>query len=104
MSITVRFSTGLAVTYREANFLVQAFDGKMQQLYTNSDKKNFVAAVPVDAIVEFYSPSRIEHNGKTPDQAAALLLDDIRQVSPSNLVKLKRLLQQFDARQWRWKA
>lgn len=54
--MTVRFPNGQAVQYNDANYVIRS--ETVQQLYTRKDGQ-WIANVPIDCIVEGYSPCRV---------------------------------------------
>ena len=100
--MTVRFASGLAVTYNSAHHVIRR--SGYADLYTEKDGE-WLAQVPIDAIIEVVRPCVVEMRGQTPEQSAEALLnnDALREVSSYELRRLKRALEGFDSRRGVWK-
>lgn len=104
--ITVRFQTGVSVTYNNANWAIWMENGRTK-LLTKQDG-GVVAMVPSDAIVEFSMPGRFENpiEGKTAEAALRLLTNDansLRRLPSYHIKKLKLMLSDFNAKTHQWK-
>jgi len=100
--MTVRFASGLAVTYNSANYVTRT--NGYADLYTKRHGA-WIAQVPNDAIIETVRPCTVEYRGTTPQQSVEALLnnDALREVSTYELRRLKRALEGFDSRRGAWK-
>jgi hypothetical protein len=100
--MTVRFASGLAVTYNSATYVTR--NSAYADLYAKKDGA-WIAQVPLDAIIEVVRPCAVEMRGQTPQQSAEALLqnDALRDVRPDELRQLKRALVGFDSRRGVWK-
>ncbi len=108
--ITVRFNTGVSVSYNSANKLEPMANGgtKILQEYPNG-KLWLVAMVPAGAacVIEHLAPCRFENpvEGMTAESAVKLLVqgDGLRRATSYWVSRLKELLQNFDRRTNQWK-
>jgi hypothetical protein len=102
--MTVRFPTGVAVVYNDANYLI--YKDKVMELYTKKDG-HWVCSIPnaASCVVESMPACRVENAALTLKKAAHTLatsIQSLRECECSDLAKLKKLLRQFNARRWRW--
>lgn len=103
--LIVRFSTGLTVTYNDANFLERDGDAWVLLTKLRKDGGVWVATVSAhDCVVEAVRPCRVDwiNRDLSPDAAARLVLERPRQVSRDLVAELKALLKGFNAKSWRW--
>lgn len=106
--ITVRFPTGVAVTYNEANFA--SWSGDRVRLLTK-EGGTLVASVGNGGgvIIEWRRPCQIENpfTGETAERALKCLIENVRNLrgysSRLKLAALKRELANFDCRDHQWK-
>jgi len=107
--LTIRFPSGVAILYMEANHL-RIVDG-VWWLMTNKENGKVVAAVsPASGcIVEMARPAKIENplDKLTSDHALLFVLEHLRDFDGwsqgRKLRELKATLNDFDARTLRWK-
>jgi len=104
--MTVRFPTGVAVVYNDANYLV--YRAGLWELYTKKDG-GWVCSIPTatGCIVESMPACRVENAALTLKKAAHTLatsMPSLRECDRGDLAKLKKLLRQFNARAWCWKS
>lgn len=109
--ITVRFPTGVAIQYSEANFLRYMSAG--QELYTENPDRGgtWVASIPASAgcIIEVRKPCRVYNTNHEPDQVVDALnrvLADpaLRDRLPTDqIAEAKRRLGAFNAKRRTWK-
>lgn len=109
MSMTVRFSTGLAVTFNTANWL-RGLTGGQGDLYTRDPDKGgrWLARIPADAILEAVSPCVVNMQGQSDGDLLDEVIARVRGMSlldgvGGQLADLKRSLRGFDARDLTWK-
>ena len=108
--MTVRFPTGVAVVYNDANFL--SYKNHAWELYTaDPDKKSgrWVCSIPVatGCIVEVMPACRVENASLTLKKAAHALatsMQSLRDCDRSDLAQIKKQLREFNARRWRWNS
>jgi hypothetical protein len=106
--ITVRFASGFSVQYNSANYVyttAHPAGGGYHDLYVDSEKSNWIARVPIDALVEVTRPCRTYDAKHAPDELAkaALLAIANREFNSSDLAKMKRALRGFNALRRIWK-
>ena len=105
----VRFSTGVSITYNEANFL-QRYD-KYWILYNKDPLKKGYAIVwlPLDSgfILEWEKPCKFENpiNGFTGKKALSYVVEHISGFTSAwkELTALKKALKDYDSRTGNWK-
>lgn len=106
--MTVRFSTGVSITYNDANFISWAIDRNgFHKLYTEQGG-DLIAYVPGEALIEWRQYCKMENptTGMTYKHALEIVTEHIKEFnngSGHNLVKIKRALQDFDGRTLCWK-
>jgi len=78
--ITVRFPTGFSIQYNDAGYVHR--NSEYSDLYTSSDKKNWIAQVPNSAVIELVTPCRtynpIATDSDRVQAAVDLLAKEIR--------------------------
>jgi hypothetical protein len=106
--ITIRFPSGLSITYNNANYLYRELTKTV--LYTKSVEEGgkFVAQVLGDHVVEFEGPCKIENVGidLSDGKALEIVAQKIRKFKngqASKLAEIKAALRDFDARTLSWK-
>lgn len=106
--ITLRFPSGVAVTYNDANFL--QYKDPFVRLMTAAPEKQgrLVAVVPYSSgvVVGFVKPCRVEDVARkqTIEGAVELLVRDIRSArNTSEVARLKLALRAFNAKRHAWK-
>lgn len=108
MSMTVRYPTGLAVTYNDANFLTH---GNNQWILSTADpdkggRKLAFIQQTAGVVVEFVPACRAEFTTLTVFKAAQLLADkpeELRRLQFSTLRDLKRALTGFNSKTGEWR-
>lgn len=105
--MTVRFPSGVAVTYNDATYL--RYGARAQELYTKDPAAGgtWIASVPVatGCIVETCRPCKVEQAALTVEAAAKHLAQnsgELRRLAPWVARDLKRALQKFNARTLTW--
>lgn len=103
--ITIRYPTGLTITYRQANYLIHG-DGNWL-LYTRKDG-DFVAAIQKSAgvVADLGTACLTENKGQGARDIINQLACNpelLRDGHGRDLHALKNILAGFDARQYRWK-
>lgn len=108
--IRVRFPNGQMVQYNNANYLVWGTrDYPFHRMYADKDQKNIQAAVPVDCIIEWVNPCKIENPlvGKTAESALDMMIESVRTLKgwgfADRLKTLKKIMSGYDAKRSRWK-
>lgn len=115
--ITVRFPSGLSVTYNDANYLTHSSTAHQlwQRKNAAGQGEGFIASIQssAGAIVEYVKPCRVERVAEnlTPETALVLLVQHIRDIRPTNrcsgvatnLRSLKGILKQFNSTRATWK-
>lgn len=107
--LTVRFGSGLAITYNDANHVQWNAPEGGHTLYTRSGGQ-LVATVPEGAIIEFRRPCVISkpHEAEDLDNAIRVVADALEGQPGCNgarhrLADIKRYLRDFDARTMDWR-
>ena len=99
--MTVRFSTGISVTYNDANY-VEPREGHFRLSSKSGGGGFFIAMIPKDAIVEAVRPCRVESRPLDVQSAAALILEKPEALRYADAAALKRALRSFHLqRGWR---
>ena len=107
--ITVRYPSGIVVTYNDANFLThdKAGDWALSRRVNGNDVEK-IAFIQASAgvIVEFTPACKAEQSALTTRAAAECLSRsdaELRALPRGVLAALKKRLVKFNARSWRWK-
>lgn len=107
--MTVRFPSGVAVTYNNANFL--SYKTSAWELHTGNPDKggSWVCSIPLSTgcIVEVVQPCVVENATLTLKKALAHLanpVESLRGCDNYSLARLKRKLTCFNARTRCWRA
>ncbi len=105
--ITVRFPTGVAVQFNDANFAARNAGG-FTDLYDRKDGR-WIAQVPTaGCIVEIGKPCRVYNSNHQPEELVDALnraLADPAQrdrLPMDGLAEVKRRLRSLDIKRWRW--
>ena len=102
--ITVRFPSGLAVTYNQANMIEWASDFASLK---NKGTGQLFATVNTGggAIIEWNTPCEVKTPSQTPtlDSASDLTLAELRRVRYEILVSLKEELEKFNRQTGKWR-
>ncbi len=103
---TVRFPTGVAVVYNDANYLY--YRNSCMELYTQKDGR-WICSIPnsTGCIVESMPACRVENAVMDLKKAAGILSGSrarLQECASSDLARLKRQLQSFNRKTLRWKS
>lgn len=109
--ITVRFQTGICVTYNNGNKLELCDNGAIKILQRDAGQQLWILAmIPAgtNCVIEHVAPCKFENplEGKTVDSAIRLLTADAHGIrtAPSHFIKkLKLMLNDFNAKTYQWK-
>ena len=101
--ITVRFASGLAITYNEANFVEW---GELHTTLRASKEGRAIAFPPIDALIEFEGPCTVTGAAVSVDDALAVLgratQAELERASGSRLAEAKKRLAPFNRRTHCW--
>jgi hypothetical protein len=105
--ITVRFDTGFSVQYNGAHYVettAHPAGGGYHDLLT-SKGGNWVARLPITALIEWVTPCRIYDAKHAPAELAKAVLQaiDNREFDGYDLASMKRALRDFNALRKKWK-
>ena len=102
--ITVRFPTGLAVTYNKANFLSW---GSINWEIRESKDGKWIASIPAgtNCIVEVVYPCKVENTNQVQslDSAALLVRMELKRLRVEDLRALKYSLENFNRQTGKWR-
>lgn len=108
--ITVRFSTGVSITYNTATTIKRLQDGGMEICRKDEKGQLWLIALiapRADCVIEHVTPCRMENpvEGKTIESAVKMLAEaeDLRKAPSYWLSRLKKRLEDFDRRTNQWK-
>lgn len=107
--IKVRFSSGLVVSYNNANDYVPNSDGRIEITRKYGERQFRIATVPAgaDCIIEHNEASEINGAEITIQQALSVILKnprDLKRCMEYRVKELKMFLEKnFDARSQAWK-
>jgi hypothetical protein len=106
--ITVRYSTGLAVTYNDARYTVTTDRGVWLYDQADENARKLIAIIQASAgaAIEHRRACRAEVEGMTVEKAARHLAEhpgELEQLPPHVARDLKRALNAFDARKGVWR-
>jgi hypothetical protein len=98
--LTVRFPDGTAVKYNTATKVT--FQSHNQMLVNERDE--WVAVVPYGCIVEATAACSVSNPIKEPRAMLQQVIDHLREMPVSQLVTLKRELNDFNAQRKMWNS
>ena len=102
--ITARSPNGYCVTYNDAGYLSSS--DSYHSLYKDSDKTCFIARIPIDWVVEYAKPCWHGFPDTSAEACAAKVIQLLEKkdgLGYSALRCMKRLLRNYNAKQYRWK-
>ena len=108
--MTVRYPSGVAVTYNGAGFLRYLNSGGMELYTADPDKGGkWIATVQAGAgaTVEVRSPCKVETAEMDVRRAAEILADragELERLPGSTLRALKARLTRFNSKTWTWRT
>lgn len=106
--ITVRYPSGVAITYNRARFLTRGPSG--WNLYTKEEGE-WICSIQESAgvIVEAQAPCRIENPAvdlpeSRAEEMVAAMYEEGRHTSGDQAARVKRALRAFNMQTWKWKT